>query len=172
MKRTRTIFQILLAMLVSASYVTQAQNQLVVTRTNGQTEAFNVSDIRSIKFANNTMNLTENNGNQSSWAIADVAQYAFSDATSIGQPALAESGQASIFPNPVSDNVRIEYSTSGESRIAIELLAFTGKVLRTVYNGMHQGKTTYTWKSDLPAGIYLCRIASKHKIISKPFVIQ
>ncbi len=172
MKQRRIKFQILLALLVSTSFVAQAQNQLIVTLTNGQTDAFNVSDIRSIKFANNTMKLTENSGTQSSWPMADISQYAFSDATSIGQNTLAGSDQTRIFPNPVSDNLSIEYRTSVESKIAIELLDYTGKVLRTVYSGMHQGKVTYTWKSDLPAGIYLCRIASKQKSTSKTFVIQ
>lgn len=77
MNRTRMKIQLILVLLVSASYVTQAQNQLVLTRSNGQTEAFNVSEIRSIKFANNALNMTKLNGSQSSWPLADISQYAF-----------------------------------------------------------------------------------------------
>ena len=77
MKSTSIKIQVAWVMLMLTSYVTRAQNQLIVTLTNGQTDAFNVSDIRSVKFANNTMNLTENNGSQSSWNIATVSQYVF-----------------------------------------------------------------------------------------------
>jgi hypothetical protein len=164
--------QLMLALLVSASYVTQAQNQLVLTRTNGQTEAFNVSEIRSIKFTNNALNLTKLNGSQSSWALADISQYAFSNATSTGQTMEATADQVKVFPNPVASQLSVEYRTSREGRIAIELLDLHGRVLRTVYNGMHQEKNTYSWSADLPGGMYVCRIASEHKIISKPFVIQ
>jgi len=172
MNRTRMKFQLMLALLVSASYVSQAQNQLVVTRTNGQTEAFNVSEIRSIKFANNALNLTKLNGSQSSWALADISQYAFSNATSTGQTMEATADQVKIFPNPVASQLSVEYRTSREGRIAIELLDLHGRVLRSIYNGLHQGKRTYSWSADLPGGMYVCRITSEHKIISKPFVIQ
>jgi len=172
MNRTRMKFQLMLALLVSASYVSQAQNQLVVTRTNGQTEAFNVSEIRSIKFANNALNLTKLNGSQSSWALADISQYAFSNATSTGQTMEATADQVKIFPNPVASQLSVEYRTSREGRIAIELLDLHGRVLRSIYNGLHQGKSTYSWSADLPGGMYVCRITSEHKIISKPFVIQ
>jgi hypothetical protein len=172
MNRTRMKIQLMLALLVSASYVTQAQNQLVLTRTNGQTEAFNVSEIRSIKFTNNALNLTKLNGSQSSWALADISQYAFSNATSTGQTMEATADQVKVFPNPVASQLSVEYRTSREGRIAIELLDLHGRVLRTVYNGMHQEKNTYSWSADLPGGMYVCRIASEHKIISKPFVIQ
>jgi hypothetical protein len=154
------------------SYVTRAQNQLIVTLTNGQTDAFNVSDIRSIKFVNNTMNLTENNGSQSSWNIVDVSQYAFSGISSIASTNVSTSDQVRIFPNPVSDNLNVEYGSLRAGKISIELLDLNGKVVRFVFEGSHQGKQTYTWTKDLPSGYYLCRIISESKSITKPFVIQ
>jgi hypothetical protein len=172
MNRTRMKIQLILALLVSASYVTRAQNQLVLTRANGQTEAFNVSEIRSIKFANNALNLTKLNGSQSSWPLADISQYAFSNATSTSQPIQATAEQVKVFPNPVANQLSVEYGTSREGRIAIELLDLHGRVLRSIYNGLHQGKNTYSWSADLPGGMYVCRITSEHKIISKPFVMQ
>ena len=164
--------QIALAMLMLTSYVTNAQTQLIVTLTNGQTDAFNVSDIRSVKFVNNTMNLTENNGSQSSWNIATVSQYAFSGANSIVPTTGSSSDQVKIFPNPVSDNLSVEYWSSRTGKISIQLLDLNGKVVRSVFEGSHQGKQTYTWTKDLPSGYYLCRIVSESKSITKPFVIQ
>ena len=101
MKSTSIKIQVAWVMLLLTSYVTRAQNQLIVTLTNGQTDAFNVSDIRSVKFENNIMNLTENNGSQSSWNIDDVSQYAFSGANSIISRTVSSSDQVRIFPNPV-----------------------------------------------------------------------
>jgi len=66
----------------------------------------------------------------------------------------------------------MEYWSPQESKITIELLDLNGKLVRSIFNGMHQGKQTYTWTKDLPSGIYVCRIISKYKNISKPFVIQ
>jgi hypothetical protein len=159
-------------MLFLTSYVTQAQNQLLVTLTNGQSDAFYVSDIRSIKFENNTMFVTENTGAQSSWAIADITEYSFKGANSIGQSTGLTSNQLSIFPNPISDQLSMEYWSLNESKITIELLDVSGKLVRSVFEGIHQGKKTYTWTKDLPSGMYLCRVVSNYKCITQPFVIQ
>lgn len=170
--RTRRLIQFALAVLMLSSYVTQAQNQLIVTLTNGQSDAFYVSDVRSIKFANNTMIVTENNGVQSSWAIADITEYSFKGANAIGQTTELSSNQLNIFPNPVSDQLSMEYMSLKEGKITIELLDVSGKIVRSVFEGVHQGKKTYTWTKDLPSGIYLCRVASNYKSITQPFVIQ
>jgi hypothetical protein len=172
MKIKRLMIHFGLAMLMLTSYMTQAQNQLTVTLTNGQTNAFNVSDIRSIKFNNNTMNITENNGSQSSWPIVDISEYSFKESNSIGQTTESSSDQFTIFPNPISDKLKMEYFSQQESKITIELLDLNGKLVRSIFEGMHQGKQTYTWTKDLPSGMYLCRIVSKNKNISKPFLIQ
>jgi hypothetical protein len=171
MKSTSMKIQVALAMLMLTSYFTRAQ-VLIVTLTNGQTDAFNISDIRSVKFLNNTMNLTENNGSQSSWNIDDVSQYAFSGSNSIASTNGSTSDQVRIFPNPISDNLNVEYGSLRAGKISIELLDLNGKVLLTVFEGTHQGKQTYTWTKDLPSGYYLCRIISESKSITKPFVIQ
>jgi hypothetical protein len=172
MKIKRLMIHFGLAMLMLTSYMTQAQNQLTVTLTNGQTNAFNVSDIRSIKFINNTMNITENNGSQSLWPIVDISEYSFKGSNSIGQTTESASDQFTIFPNPISDKLCMEYFSQQESKITIELLDLNGKLVRSIFEGMHQGKQTYTWTKDLPSGMYLCRIVSKNKNISKPFLIQ
>jgi hypothetical protein len=157
--------------LVLTSTVIQAQNQLIVTLLTGQSDAFYVSDVRSIKFLNNNMIVTENTGVQSSWAIADIYEYSFKGANAIGQT-VTKGNSLNIFPNPVSDQLSMEYSSLEETKITIELLDVIGKRVRTVYEGMHQGKHTYTWTNDLPSGMYVCRVVSNFKSISKPFVIQ
>lgn len=169
----KLLLQFALTMLIQTSSVTQAQvqNQLLVTLTNGQTDAFYVSDIRSIKFENTTMNVIENNGVQSTWAIADIYEYSFKGANAIGQAA-STSNQLKLFPNPVSDQLSMEYWSNSECKISIELVDMNGKLVRTVFEGTHHGKQTYTWTNDLPSGVYVCRIVSKYKSISQPVVIQ
>jgi hypothetical protein len=164
--------QVASAMLLLSSYVSNAQSQLTVSLTNGQTGEFYVSEIRSIKFINNSMNITENNGTQNSWPIVDIIEYSFKGANSIGQTSESTSSYLNIFPNPVSDKLSMEYWSLNESKITIELLDLSGKIVRTVFEGIHQGKQTYTWTKDLPSGMYLCRIVSKNKSITKPFAIQ
>ncbi|HPH81406.1 MAG TPA: T9SS type A sorting domain-containing protein [Flavobacteriales bacterium] len=169
--RKQLLFQCVLILLVITSTVIQAQNQLIVSLTTGQSDAFYVSNVRSIKFLNNNMIVTENNGVQSSWGIDDITDYTFKSANAIGS---AESikNQLSIFPNPVSDQLSMEYWSIKEDKITIELVDINGKHVRSLFEGMHQGKHTYTWTNDLPSGMYVCRVVSKYKSISKPFVIQ
>jgi len=172
MRKRRLLFHVAWVIPMLASIATKAQNQLIVTLTNGQTDAFNVSEVRSIKFVNNSMYLTEIDGSQSIWNIVDILEYGFSGANSMPQTAQSTGSQLKIFPNPVSDYLSIEYWSLHEGKITIELLDLSGKVVRSVFEGTHQGNTIYTWIKDLPNGTYLCRIASKSKCITKPFIIN
>ena len=169
--RTSLLNQFAMSVMMLNTSAAHAQYQLLVTLINGQTDAFYVSDIRSIKFVNNTMLVTENNGVQSSWDIDDITEYTFKGANAIG-PAYSINNQLNIFPNPVADQLNMEYWSVKEDKIRIEIVDLNGKHVRSLFEGMHQGKHTYTWTNDVSSGMYVCRVVSNFKSISKPFVIQ
>ena len=114
----------------------------------------------------------ENNGSLSLWNIADVSLYSFSGANSLVPSTRSTSDQVILYPNPVFDNLNVEYWSTRTGKISIELLDLNGKVLRSFFEGKHQGKQTYNLIIDLPCGYYLCRIISANKSITKPFLIQ
>lgn len=169
--KTRLLNEFAMSIMMLTTSAAHAQYQLLVTLVNGQTDAFYVSNIQSIKFLNDNMIVTENNGVQSAWAIDDITEYTFKGANAIG-PTVSTSNQLIIFPNPVSDQLSMNYWSLTECKISIELLDMNGKRVRTVFEGMHQGKHTYTWNNDLSSGMYVCRVVSNYKSISQPFVIQ
>jgi hypothetical protein len=172
MNHTNTWIRAAFTFLLLSSDVSMAQNQLLVTLTDGTIDTYDISEIRSIKFSGNTMNLLENNGSQTAWKISEIVDYKFSYLTSTNLNSSFNNEQVHIFPNPIFDHALIEYYSTLENDITIELLDLNGKILRTVFRGPHKGKQAFQWSNDLPGGFYLCRIQTRSKSITKPIIIQ
>ncbi len=160
------------AVLLAFAFGAQAQNQMVVELTNGNTDSYWVPEIRSIKFGVSTMIINRNTAAPVTYNIADIAQYSFVDVTSAGDAKVGNKNALSIFPNPAADQVDVVYYNTSEEHISIELLDATGRNLGTIFSGMHQGTHAYKHALNLPTGVYFCRILAEGKTLTKPFFIQ
>ncbi|MBM3164652.1 MAG: T9SS type A sorting domain-containing protein [Bacteroidetes bacterium] len=166
-------YQLLLTMFLLLSVrATMAQN-LVVTLNNSTTVNFPIASIQSIKFGANTMILTEFNGTVNSWNIPDINNYAFTPSG----PGVNEIMSSlvkifTVFPNPSSGNINVQFHTEDASYITMEILDQEGRRLSEIYSGNHQGLHTYTWNAELAKGVFYCRISSKNYTITKPFTIS
>jgi hypothetical protein len=156
----------------SSLTLVQAQNQLVVKLNNNASEAFTVSDIRSIKFGSSTMNLYMRNGTVNSWSISDVVNYSFKQATSIAHTTASNNEQLQVFPNPAKEFASIVYVSQKAGSIRLEITDVTGKLIERVYEGEHYGERSYNWPVKAPAGVYFCRVISDAKTITRSFIIQ
>jgi hypothetical protein len=142
-----------------------------VTLTNGNTETFTLSEIRSVKFGVQTMNLQQNNGSISTWNISDVANYRLEGVSGIKDNEQAN-GKLQVYPNPARENLSISFSAQGTLRIRIELLDVLGRTVREIYSGTHTGEQSYTWQTDVPKGLYLLRLNSEKGQFTQSIIIQ
>ena len=148
-----------------------AQPQLIVTLNNSNIETFALSDIRSIKFVAQSMTLFKNDGSVSSWSISDIDNYRFDGVSGINkqeQPI----GKLEVFPNPMSRQAVISFSSPINQRISIEVYDLLGKKQCDVYSGNHFGEQSYTWQVDIAKGIYVCRVSIENGIVTKSLIIQ
>ena len=171
MKNLKTTSAILFVAAMLFSFGLSAQN-LIVTLTNSNTESFPVSDIQSIKFGASDMILNESNGTISTWSIDDIDNYAFEGSANINEEFNVVNDNLTIFPNPASKKVNIEYSTNFTGRITIDIINANGKQIQHVYQGSHKGEKQYTWNTNVKPGIYYCRIVTENKVTTKPIIIQ
>jgi len=148
-----------------------AQPQLIVTLNNSNIETFALTDIRSIKFVQQTMTLFKNNGSVSSWSISDIDNYRFEGVSGINEQEQLI-GKLEVFPNPASSQAVISFSSPINQRISIEVVDLLGKKQRDVYSGNHFGTQSYTWQVDIPKGIYVCRVSTENGIVTKSLIIQ
>jgi hypothetical protein len=147
---------------------------LVVTLTNGNTESFAVANIKSIKFGASDMSLYELNGTTNIWNINDIDNYAFDGVANLEESMNISSNNLNVFPNPSSDNVTINYTSSFCGKITISVTDMNGKHAEDIYFGEHNTETEIYWKAKEknPSGKYLIKITTENKVITKPVIIQ
>lgn len=72
--------------------------------------------------------------------------------------------QTSVAPNPADNQARVNYSTTTEQVIAIDLIDLTGKVVKNISTNVktnQQNQTTDFDVSDVPNGLYLVRFKNE-----------
>jgi len=147
---------------------------LVVTLTNGNVESFPVGDIQSIKFGAEDMMLYELNGTTNTWNIDDIDNYAFDGQANVEESMNIAANNLKLYPNPSSDQVTINYSSTISGNIAISVFDMNGKQVENIYSGEHNTETEMVWnaKQNNPSGKYLIKITTENKILTKSVIIQ
>lgn len=77
-----------------------------------------------------------------------------------------------IFPNPANNTVNIEISNNEKENFYIEIINITGKIIKTE-NIQSNNKTISIDISDIPAGIYICKLLGSNKTsLQKKLIIN
>lgn len=149
---------------------------LIVTLNNGNTESFPVTDIQSIKFGAQEMMLYELNGTTNTWSIGDIDNYAFEGTANIDEEFQIIQEKLSIYPNPTTDKLIVNFESNLFGKITISILDINGREITQIFDGMHNEVTQIVWtvndQVNIIPGTYLCKIKTTTKIITKPIVIQ
>lgn len=122
-----------------------------------------------LAFVMNAGNAVESDStNQFGCQIVD-----YSTAVSIGGSIKEASDEVSVYPNPASDVLNIEYTLVKESAVNVRIYDLTGKVVKVMNLGTEaSGRTVSTIDvGDLPEGIYLCEVNAGDSIIQKKVII-
>ncbi|MGP8213977.1 MAG: T9SS type A sorting domain-containing protein [Bacteroidia bacterium] len=78
-----------------------------------------------------------------------------------------------IYPNPAYGTCKIKYVVEQAGNVTIDLFDVTGKVVKEVYNGYADRglNIVYFESSDVPQGVYFCRLESDHVTQTQKLVI-
>ena len=165
----------LLILLSVISTITFGQS-LVVTLNNGNTESFPILDIQSIKFGSIDMTLYKLDGTTNIWNINDIDYYAFDDVISVNDNFQNLEERIDIFPNPTVDKLTIHYQNNSSDEITISIIDMHGKQVMDLFKGKHYMTTVIEWSvqsgRNIQSGIYICKITTSNKIITRPIIIQ
>lgn len=161
----------LVVFLLLVNFKVFSQN-LVVTLINNTTQSFPISNIKSIKFQSSLMILKENNGTTTSWDITNINNYSFTSSLGIDDNVFIEKTNLTIFPNPATNLVNIQFNSNINSTIKIEIIDINGRIIDQIHNGEHLDGQIYKWNSNVQKGIYYCRLMTDYKTITKPIIIN
>jgi len=71
------------------------------------------------------------------------------------------------YPNPMSDDATIEFSSEQDVRGSLELYSSTGELVTTIFSGDLKGGETRVVRfnaSELTSGIYICKLSAGDKV--------
>jgi hypothetical protein len=72
-----------------------------------------------------------------------------------------EAGALKVYPNPMQENVTLEYYNTNEGKVSIEVYNIAGKVILTQTQSVPKGLNEYAL-SGLTRGTYIVNISSEH----------
>jgi len=116
-----------------------------------------------------TANISNGNGNETGDAIYKKV-VSINGSTSVDE--ISSFGSVTMFPNPASENVTINYSLLNSEFVTGQIINEEGKVVKSLF-GENQNvgvlQSSYNI-SDLAAGKYFMHISASGKSVVKPFV--
>lgn len=137
--------------------------------TNGTNLAYEIDDVRKITFGTDVMNLHLWDGTVYTWNLNSIGHFEYNENALIDE---ANEWQINTFPNPVENNLQIQFTITKEENISIGLYDMQGKrVLQKPLGQLNSG--TYQESMDLneiQAGIYFCRIEGRKKSVTKKII--
>lgn len=112
---------------------------------------------------NNTVDIFEKGG--SMFALVDFSK-------STGQTLIHDSEQLKIYPNPFTDNLKIEINLQARKNLSVTIFDNSGKLIRILFDEITEGPMQINWdgkdysQHQVPSGVYFCRVnQATYKII-------
>lgn len=171
MKRKKLIMSAILLFTLGLTGL-RAQNQLNVTGTSGTVSSFDLSSIAKLSFTGGNMVVNKTDGNSSPFAITDIRKLTFGTST-VGVKDLVSKAKSnvSLYPNPVTDELKITYESNTTRSWKVEILDMQGRVLHKEVilspSGINQATIPV---SQLGKGLYLCRMQHGDKSETVKFI--
>jgi hypothetical protein len=143
---------------------------LFLNLANSTTDTYLLSNVRSIKFNQNSMIVKEYNGSITAYPINNISNYSFSGTLTSLAP-LVSDVDIDLFPNPITTEINISVKRKIEGNSSIKIWDVTGKIIADVYEGQLLTNQVYRCKVNAKPGNYYCTIQTSQKTISKPIII-
>lgn len=94
---------------------------------------------------------------------------------SLGIKEIENSGSIiSVYPNPVADNLTIEYSLSSSTNVVINVYDMLGSKIKEIANDKESaGQHSIQWNASIAQqGIYLLQVIVDNKIINQKITVM
>lgn len=138
----------------------QAQSRLYIHAKDGTKTSYPLNEIRKLTFPLRTIALYGNDGSTQAFPFIELRQVRFTEFVSGNNSLdLAESNSLSVFPNPVSSELNLRFLSGSGGTVEIRILDVHGKTVSIKKEHTLQGINQVNLQlSDLPKGLYVCRV--------------
>ena len=170
------ILKIATALVLSICFMyANAQNTMFVKEKTGVQTPNAIADIKKLTFAAGNMIVSKENGNTTAYAIANLRFLNFGNNTYTIIPKVGIEGSSTIklYPNPVFDQLHIQYESVIPEDIQLKITDLQGRLM------LHQALSSQYGTNDiaipvekLPKGLYICILRIGNKLETNRFIKQ
>ena len=149
--------------------------------TDNTEQSYIIDDTRKATFTGDVMNLHLIDGTVYSWNLSTMKHYTYNEGlvTSLDNNAGSKLAPMSIYPNPTTGQLVVNYTLDTRMLVSLEVLDLQGRLVRHIELGTQAvGAHTVQWDGldsggkSVAAGTYLCRIITPRVQMSRTFIIQ
>lgn len=155
---------ILLLMLMVSSTL-PAQNKIYLHGKDGTKASFSLDDIRKLTFPSRAITVYQNDGSTQAFSFMELRQARFTEfITANNGLELSKEESLVLFPNPVNSEFTLSLTTSIGATVDIRIVDVQGKAVIIRKEHVMPGSNQINMQvSDLPRGLYICRVMNgKH----------
>jgi hypothetical protein len=162
-----TWYAVLFLVLSMASL--EAQNILVINEKSGTQATFNLSGIKTLTFSTNNLTINKKDGTLSAYVLTDLRYLNFGTATALGNYTF--DSKLMLFPNPVTNQLCIQYSSSTIKKVQLQILDIQGRIVLQQTLDSFQG-TNYAFipVTQFSKGLYFVLIQNGNKLETTKFI--
>lgn len=158
--------KLLILLLLLATGLKGLQAQSLYVRDNSGTQVnFALTDIRAITFPQSKVEVNKTDGSTSSFPFSDIQYLSFSNfTTDVNLIADRQQAGLQLYPNPVSNRLRITFGSEKNGYVQLSVINLQGKVLQQQNIACYEGANIAEMPvSGLKQGIYLLRFQNQEK---------
>jgi hypothetical protein len=160
----------------------EANSQSILFSFTDNTEqSYVLGNTRKSTFSVNAMNLHLIDGTVYSWNLSTMKHYTYNEGlvTSLDGNAGSKLAPMSIYPNPTTGQLAVNYTLDVRMLVSLEVLDLQGRLVQHIELGTQEvGAHIAKWDGldnnghAAKAGTYLCRIITPRVQMSRTFIIQ
>ena len=142
----------------------QAQNVLFIKEKPDKITPYTLSGIKTLTFTSANMNVNEKDGSVNVYTLNSISNLNFGSPNSIVELSANTNGKLILYPNPVIDQLHIQFTTSTTEIVQLQIVNLQGKVVLLQTLNRQQGiNCVIIPVIYLQKGLYLFRLQNGNK---------
>lgn len=151
----------------------QAQNVLFVKEKSGVQTPYTLTNIEKLTFASGNITVNKKDGATNTYALSSIRYLNFGNDVKTSISPIGNEGNNTLilFPNPVIDQLHVQYVSSMSKKVQLQILDIQGRIILQKSFDSQSGINYATIQvSQLQHGLYFCRLQNGSKLETYKFL--
>jgi len=149
----------------------QAQNTMFINEKSGAQTSLAFTNIDKLTFTAGSMTVNKKDGSTGVYALNNIRYLNFGYTTGIHGVLDLRNNELLLFPNPVKDQLHIQYKSETTGDVQFQIMNVQGKIIyQQTHRSLYGTNDIYIHVAGFDFGVYFCRLMNATKIETTKFI--